>query len=224
MVKSVIMLKALIFDFDGLILDTETPEYYSLNEAYEEHGHKLPIGLYGLVVGSEYNHEYEPLAHLQKLTGKTLDRQSFFQKVYQRRMELIKQNHVLPGVENLIMEGKAMNLKLAVASSSPHLWVDEHLKRLNLFDYFDVIRCKDDVQKIKPEPDLFLAALSGLGVRADEAVIFEDSLNGIRAARRAGIRVVAVPNLVTMHTNIEGETLRIGSLADLSLEELIRKL
>lgn len=218
------MIKALIFDFDGLILDTESPEYFSLNEAYEEHGHQLPIATYGRVVGSEYSHEYEPVAHLEGLTGKTLDRNAFIQQVYQRRIELIEQNQVLPGVEKLILEGKARNLKLAVASSSPHQWVDGHLKRLNLFDCFDVIICKDDVLKIKPNPDLFLAALDRLGISADEAVIFEDSLNGILAARRAGIRVVAVPNHITKHTNIEGETLRISSLADFSLEELLNKL
>ena len=218
------MIKALIFDFDGLILDTETPEYFSLNEAYQEHGHKLPISTYGRIVGSEYNHEYEPVAHLQELTGKTLDRVSFFQKVDRRRIELIEQNETLPGVKALILAGKARNLKLAVASSSPHKWVDGHLKRLDLYDYFDIIRCKDDVAKVKPEPDLFLAAIQGLGVAADEAVIFEDSLNGINAARRAGIRVVAVPNMVTLHTNIQGETLRLNSLDELSLDELINKL
>ena len=218
------MLKALIFDFDGLILDTETPEYIALNEVYEELGHKLPIATYGRVVGGQYNHEYEPVEHLQELAGKPLDTVSFWQRINQRRIEMIEQNPILPGVEKLILDGKARGLKLAVASSSSHEWVEGHLKRLNLFQYFDVIRCKEDVLKVKPEPDLFLAALGELGVRADEAVIFEDSLNGIIAAGRAGIRVVVVPNPVTMHTNIKGETLRIGSLAELSLDELISKL
>jgi putative hydrolase of the HAD superfamily len=215
------MIKALIFDFDGLILDTETPEYYALNEVYAEYGQKLPIATYGRVVGSQYNQIYEPVEDLQKLTGQTVDPVSFWQKVNRRRIEMIAQNQVLPGVENIIHEARARGLKLAVASSSSHAWVEQHLKRHNLFNFFSVIKCKEDVPNVKPEPDLFLAALGALHVRADEAVIFEDSPNGILAARRAGIRVIAVPNPVTEQTTIEGETLRFQSLADVSLDELL---
>jgi len=218
------MLKALIFDFDGLILDTETPEYYALNEAYAEYGQSLPITTYGLVVGAQYNQEYEPVKHLQELTGKTLDTDAFWQKVSRRRMELIDQNPLLPGVEELIRESQARGLKLAVASSSPHKWVDGHLKRFNLYRYFDAVKCKEDVVNIKPEPDLFLAALNALHVQPDEAVIFEDSLNGVIAAGQAGIRVVVITNPVTEHLQIEGETLRLRSLADTSIDELLRKL
>jgi len=218
------MIKALIFDFDGLILDTETPEYHALSEIYHEHGHELPISTFGRVVGSQYNHEYEPVRHLRELTGKHLDADAFQIKLNNRRMELIEKNKVLPGVENLIRAAKLRGLKVAVASSSQHDWVDGHLRRLNLYNFFDVIKCKDDVHAIKPAPDLFLAALKALGVKADEAVIFEDSLNGIIAAQRAGIRVVVVTNPVTEHLNIQGETLRLRSLADMPLDELLSKL
>jgi putative hydrolase of the HAD superfamily len=218
------MLKALIFDFDGLILDTETPEYYAINEVYAEFGYKLPIATFGLTVGSQYNDKYEPVQHLQGLTGKQLDADFFWQKVHRRRVEMIEQNPILPGVEDLIQEGKARGLKLAVASSSPHKWVDGYLIHYNLFRYFDVIKCKEDVLNVKPEPDLFLAALNALQVKADEAVIFEDSLNGVIAAQRAGIRVIAIPNPVTEHMNIVGETLRLRSMKDMSLNELMKKL
>jgi putative hydrolase of the HAD superfamily len=218
------MIKALVFDFDGLILDTETPEYYALNEIYNEHGHELPITTFGRVVGSQYNHEYEPVRHLRELTGKHLDAEALMGKLNARRTELIEKNTILPGVENLIRAAKTRGLKLAVASSSAHEWVDTHLKRLKLYSFFDVVKCKDDVINIKPEPDLFLAAIKALQVGADEAVIFEDSLNGIIAAKRAGIRVVAVPNMVTKHLDIKGETLRLHSLADMTLDELLSNL
>ena len=70
LVKSEPMLKALIFDFDGLVLDTETPEYDALNQVYQEYGHNLSVEMYGLVVGSQYSHEFEPVTNLQGLTGK----------------------------------------------------------------------------------------------------------------------------------------------------------
>ena len=224
LVKSGTMLKALIFDFDGLMLDTETPEYDALNEVYTEFGQHLPIETYGLVVGSQYNHEFEPVAHLRALTGKPLDADSFWKKVNRRRLEMIEENPLLPGVETYIREGKALGLKLAVASSSPHTWVDGHLKRLGLFHYFDVVKCKEDVRNIKPDPELFLATLNALQLQPEEAVIFEDSAHGVLAARLAGIRIVLVPNPVTRHLNIEGETLRLNSLADLPLGDLLGKL
>jgi putative hydrolase of the HAD superfamily len=217
-------LKALIFDFDGLILDTETPEYEALNRVYTESGHPLPIETYGRVVGSQYNQDFEPVAYLQELTGKPVNAAWFWERVNQHRLALIEKKQLLPGVKDYILGARARGLKLAVASSSPHAWVDGHLKRLGLFRYFDVIRCKEDVHRIKPDPELFLSALGALHLQADEAVIFEDSANGVQAARQAAIRVVLVPNPVTRHLKIEGEFLRLASLADLSLEDLLNKL
>jgi putative hydrolase of the HAD superfamily len=218
------MIKALIFDFDGLVLDTETPEYTALNKVYSEYGQSLSVEMYGLVVGSQYSNEFEPVAHLQQLMGKPLDVDAFWKKVNGYRMDLIEKNPLLPGIETYIREGRARGLKLAVASSSSHAWVDGHLKRLGLYRYFDVVKCREDVVNIKPHPDLFLAALKALQVQAGEAVIFEDSANGVLAARQAGIRVVVVPNPITDHMQFEGETLRLRSLADLPLDDLLRQL
>ncbi len=223
MVQSYPMLKALIFDFDGLILDTETPEYLALQEVYIEYGFDLPISTYALVVGSQYNHEYEPVKDLQNLTGLTIDKVSFWSRVNRRRYEMIEENPILPGVEELIRTGKARGLKLAVASSSPHTWVDTHLKRLNLFSHFDTIICKEDAINIKPAPDLFLAAIKELNILPEEAVIFEDSLNGVKAAHKAGIRVIAIPNPITDHLDFEIEFLRVHSLSAFNLDDLLEK-
>jgi putative hydrolase of the HAD superfamily len=217
-------IKGMIFDFDGLVLDTETPEYTALNKVYNEYGQNLPVEMYGLVVGSDYDNRFEPASHLQQIIGKPLDVDSFWKKVNGYRMDLIGKAPLLPGVESYIREGQALGLKLAIASSSPHAWVDGHLKRLGLYRYFDAIKCSDDVVNIKPHPDLFLAALNAIHLQADEAVIFEDSANGVLAARRAGIRVVVVPNPITRHMNFEGETLRLRSMADLPLTELFNYL
>ncbi len=215
------MIKALIFDFDGLILDTETPEYLAINEIYLEHGLSLPITTYGQVVGSYYNQDFEPVSDLSRLTGESIDPLAFWSKVRTQSLKTIQQSPLLPGVETLIQGAKNHALKLAVASSSTHEWVDGHLRRYNLIEYFDVIKCREDVKNYKPAPDLFLAAAQAVGVEPQEALIFEDSLNGIIAARSAGIRVVVVPNPITRHLKLEGETLRLQSLADISLEELL---
>lgn len=221
LVKWHTMLKALIFDFDGLILDTETPEYLALNEVYSEHGHQLGITTYGGIVGSEFNDEYNPVIHLEKLIGKPIDEVPFWERIRRRRLEIINGYDVLPGVEKLIIEGKQYGLKLALASSSPYQWVSSHLKNRNLYQYFDVIKCKDDVDKVKPAPDLFLAAQDALKVEKNEVVIFEDSVNGVIAANKAGIRVITIPNPVTESLEMTGEYLRLKSMADISIQYLL---
>lgn len=215
------MIKGLIFDFDGLILDTETPEYQAISAAYAEHGQHLPVTLYGSVVGAQYGQQFDPVVHLSSLVGTPIDASAFWERVDQQRMDIIARNQPLPGVENYLETAKQRGLKLAVASSSPHSWVDGHLQRLGLFHYFDVIQCKDDVHQIKPAPDLFLAALGALQLRAEEALVFEDSRNGVLAAQAAGIRVVLVPNSVTVHLDIREESLRLASLADMPLDNLL---
>jgi HAD superfamily hydrolase (TIGR01509 family) len=128
-------------------------------------------------------------------------------------------------VINTLQEAKRLGLKLAIASSSPHSWVDTHAQRLGLFDYFDKVICADDVPagRTKPNPDLFLLALKQLQVGKNEAIVFEDSPNGVRAAHCAGIFVVAIPNPVTSLLSIENADLTLTSLADLSLPELLNK-
>jgi HAD superfamily hydrolase (TIGR01509 family) len=127
----------------------------------------------------------------------------------------------LPGVVGYVKNAKRLGLRLAIASSSKHDWVDGYLRQLGLFDDFDAILCREDVQRIKPDPELFLAALERLNLPAAEALVFEDSPNGVLAAKRAGMRVVAVPNPITVHGTIDGTDLLLSSMADISLEKLL---
>jgi HAD superfamily hydrolase (TIGR01509 family) len=131
----------------------------------------------------------------------------------------------MPGVLDYLQAAKRSGLRLAIASSSPHAWVDTHAKRLGIFASFDHVICAEDVApgRTKPHPDLYLLALERLQVRKDEAIVFEDSPNGVRAARSAGIFVVAVPNPVTTLLALENANLTVRSLADVSLAELLNK-
>ena len=218
------MLKALIFDFDGLILDTETPELFAWQDVYREHGQEFTVHTFGQIVGGTAGTDFEPVTHLEQLTGEKLDSAQLYERVKEQRLALIHRQGPLPGVKELIEDARRLGLKLAVASSSTHDWVDGHLTRLGLFSFFDVIKASDDVLRTKPEPDLFLAALSTLGVQPDEAVVLEDSPNGVLAAKRAGLFVVAVPNPVTQELHFDGEDLSVSSLAEVSLPELQRRL
>jgi len=217
------MVNALIFDFDGLILDTETPEYNVWQAMYREHGFELPHEEWGRIIGGYGISKFDAANHLSSLSQGRLDSGSLRHRHRSESDEITLAQPVLPGVLDIIHEAKRYGLKLAIASSSPHSWVDTHAKRLGIFHYFDAIVCADDVGpgRTKPNPDLFLLALDRLGVQKEAAVVFEDSPNGVTAARQAGIFVVAVPNPVTSMLRIEGADLTVNSMADLSIPILL---
>jgi len=216
------MLQALLFDFDGLILDTETPEYLVWKNIYRENGFDFPHEDWGRIIGGYGLSDFDAADHLSLLTQGRLDSVSLRARHSVESLAMIHSQSVLPGVLEIINEAKRLNLKLAIASSSPHAWVDNHAKRLGIFDLFDAVICADDVGagRTKPNPDLFLTALDRLNVEKDAAVVFEDSPNGVKAANRAGIFVVAVPNPVTSLLSLEGADLIVKSLAELSVNQL----
>jgi HAD superfamily hydrolase (TIGR01509 family) len=216
-------IRALIFDFDGLILDTETPEYQSWQEIYQEFGCHLPIERWGQIVGGNGSSAFDPVAYLEAQVGRKLDRERLIARCRARDTELIAASPILPGVVKTLTDARRAGLRLAVASSSPHSWVDAHLTRLGLFDRFNAVICVDDVGVAKPDPSLFLRAVEILGVTKDEAIIFEDSPNGVLAAKRAGIFCVAVPNPVTSQLAFDPPEMRLNSLAEISLTSLLQQ-
>ncbi|HET7421045.1 MAG TPA: HAD family hydrolase [Candidatus Dormibacteraeota bacterium] len=216
------MIRAIVFDFDGLILDTEEPIYRSWQEVYQAHGEELPFERWVQIVGST-TAGFHPQRHLEERLGRPLP-QDVLDRRIARRTEMILVQDALPGVRRRIDEARDMGLKLGVASSSTQDWVRGHLERLGILDRFDCVRCRDDVEHAKPEPDLFLAVAACLGVDASEAVAIEDSPNGVTAAHRAGMRCVAVPNAITGQLDLSQADLVLGSLAEVTLPELLERL
>jgi len=216
------MIRALIFDFDGLILDTETPVFRSWQEFYASNGGCLDYDQWAQVVGT-VSTEAEHFARLEEQIGYPLDQITLGPLRRQRESELIQAQPILPGVKDYLVQARQMGLKIGVASSAPCQWVTGHLQRLDLLHYFDSVRAMDDVERVKPDPELFLTVLVDLGVDPQDAVVFEDSPAGIRAAKSAGLSCVAVPNPVTRQYSLAQADLRLESLADLPLQSLIEK-
>jgi HAD superfamily hydrolase (TIGR01509 family) len=219
------MYKALIFDFDGLILDTESPEVDVWTQIYSEHGYEFPFDAWVQTVGGYGISNFDAANHLALLSKGQLDPASLRSLHRSGSDTLTLKKQIMPGITDYLHEAKRLALKLAIASSSRHSWVDSHAKRLGIFDYFDEVICSDDVGvgRTKPNPDLYLLALKQLQLQKNEAIVFEDSPNGVKAANRAGIFVVAVPNPITSKLNVENAHLIINSLSDLSLPELLNK-
>jgi HAD superfamily hydrolase (TIGR01509 family) len=214
------MIQAILFDFDGLILDTEGPDYESWQEIYREHGCSLPLATWGEYIGRSVG-SYDPHAELEAQLGRALDRDAIRARRRRRYHELVAARSVLPGVAEYIADAKRLGLKLGVASSSDRAWVTGHLSRLALDFHFDCIRCLEDVRRAKPDPELYKCALEVLGVGAAEAIALEDSPHGITAAKQAGIFCVAVPNPLTGQLSLDHADLRLTSLAEFPLESLL---
>src|ERR1700687_3676996 len=215
------MIRALVFDFDGLILDTEEPVYRSWLEVYEAHGEELPFERWVQIVGST-TIGFHPQHHLEERLGRSLPKEVLDRRIG-RRTELVLANNLLPGVVEHLDAAKASGFKVGVASSSTSEWVSGHLARLGILDRFDCVRCRGGVTNVKPEPDLYLAVLECLGVGASDAIAIEDSPNGVLAAKRAGMRCVATPTAITARLDLSQADLVLGSLAELTLAELVRR-
>ena len=218
------MLRALIFDFDGLILDTETPEVLVWQSIYKEHGFELPVEEWEKTVGGYGLSNFDAAHHLSAQTQGRLDPVSLRAQYRLEADAIIHANPVLPGIMDMILAAKEHGLKVAIGSSSPHSWVDTHTQRLGIYHHFDHIICQDDVApgRTKPHPDIYLKALEALQVDKTEAVVFEDSPNGALASKRAGVFVVAVPNPLTAKMNVQGD-LTVPSLAELTLQDLMNR-
>ena len=215
------MIRALIFDFDGLIVDTESPALESWQEIFREYGQELSLDRWALNVGR--SESLDVVGDLQQLVGRTLDAKALNARRRARHIQMVEAQPILPGVVGRIEEAHAMGLRLAVATSSSRQWVEGHLKRLGLIQRFDAIRTRTDpdVGIGKPDPAVYLAALRSMGVEAREAIALEDSPRGVEAALNAGIFTVVIPNDVTRRMGPTGAHLTLDSLADMTLEQLV---
>lgn len=217
------MLQGIIFDFDGIILETEGAIFQAYQELYRAHGQALSLADWAHVIGISPD-EYDPLDDLARLIGPDFPREKAEETLRLREKDLIAEKPVQPGVQDYLDEAVQRSYKLAIASSSSHSWVDRHLKRLGLYSYFDAICCSDDVENAKPDPALYQLALQRLNLGADQAFVLEDSPNGALAAKRAGLFCVAVPTDLTGQLTFEHADLLIESLAEVSLEELLTRI
>jgi HAD superfamily hydrolase (TIGR01509 family) len=217
------VIQALVFDFDGLILDTEGPDYRAWQEIFREHGCDLPLELWCDCIGRSADW-FDPIGYLEDQLGRSLDRETILLGHRRRHHQLLESERVLPGIESYLADAARLGLRIGMASSSSRQWVVGHLERLGLGGHWECIQCWDDVESAKPSPDLYLAVLQHLGVPAGEAMAFEDSPNGIAAAKAAGMFCVAVPNRLTEGLDLSRADMCLGSLTQISLPELLGRI
>ncbi len=191
--------KAVLIDFDGVIIDSEWPIYESWQRAFEAEGQTLALETYVQCIGSDFD-TWSPEKYLEELTGKEFDWPAINAK---RQVELesdLVGVQPLPGARELfekLTSGNGSDKNVAVVSSSSHRWVDTWLEKLDLVRYTDQVVCRGDAPRIKPAPDLYQEAVKRFSLKPEECLVIEDSLNGLKAGNAAGCRTIAVPSRLT---------------------------
>ena len=217
-------IKAIIFDFDGLILDTEYYEYQAWRSIYQAHGVDLPLSDWIPHVGAAYE-QFNVYAHLSELSGVTVERAEMRPRLLALMQEMLEGVPPLPGVEEYISTAKRLGIRIGIASNSDRDWILPKLDRIGLTKCFETIVCRDDVGGIaKPDPAAYLTAIANLGATAEQAIALEDSPPGVQAAKNAGIYCVAVPRPMSITLSFDHADMRLDSLADMPLRELLATL
>lgn len=212
--------RALLFDFDGTIVETEGPSLRSWQELFAEHGLELTLDAWSATVGTLNG--VDPVAMLEDGLGRRLDGEELRRRRMRRKRELVAQEALRPGVERLVAEARAAGTRLAIVTSASRDWAQEHLARLGLDEGWEAIVAADgDVARAKPAPTVYLEALAALEVTAAEALAVEDSPNGIRAAKAAGVACVAVPNPITRRLDLGEADGVLETLDGVGLRELV---
>ena len=217
------MIDTLVFDFDGVIIDTEVPTFAAWQEVFESFGQSVDRALWSGIIGGGQK-LFDTMAYLESVVGPLPDREDIRRRKNERADKMIAESPVMPGVLGYLADAHRLGLKLAVASSSPRDWVEGHLAERGLLDYFTAVVTRDDVSRVKPDPALYATAVERVGSEPASAFAIEDSFNGVTSAKRAGLLCVAVPNEMTLDMDFEHADVRLGSLAEMPLEALLDRL
>lgn len=213
------MISAVIFDLDGLIVDTETPEVLAWQETYARHGLEFPVEQWLQNVG-RIDGPWDPYLALRLLDPPAnLERVEAFWRE-RRDAHARDRCRPLPGVVTLLAALRTRGLRTAVASSSRRATVLRALERLEITGQFDATAGGDEVARGKPAPDVYLLAAQRLGARPEACAALEDSPNGVRAAKAAGMACIAVPSALTRQLDFAAADLVVGSLDEITVDSI----
>ena len=206
---------AVLFDFDGVLVDTEWAIYQAWLRTFQAHGHDLPLDIYTHCIGTDFS-TWSPKTHLEELSGLAFDWHDLDNRRQVEIMAALESAGPMDGVIDLLEKLAAQKVPCAVVSSSSHHWVDGWLGKLGLTKYFQTIVCRGDAPQIKPAPDLYLEGARRLDLPPASCLVIEDSLNGVNSAIAAGMPVWAVPNRVTQGLDFSGADRIFSSLVALA--------
>ncbi|HMR62371.1 MAG TPA: HAD family phosphatase [Anaerolineae bacterium] len=212
------LFEAIIFDHDGTLVDTETPDFLACQTLCREHGAELSLDYWAAtIVGGFDGYDRMFAEIIQPHNGRVSTTQ-----LKQRLRELwtvnLANTALMPGVLPLLRQLQGSGYPLAVATAADRFWVDRWLTHFELYPFFHSISCQNDVLNNKPAPDVYLHAADRLGVDPSRCLVFEDTLIGVRAAKAAGMTVIGVPSHVTKTLDFSEAHAVVSSLAHVDLK------
>lgn len=220
-------LEAVVFDFDGLVMDSEWAIFEAASAAFTHHGHELRVEAWATIVGINDESDEGWWPSLCAAAGVEGFERAAFDQVYEGVEEkaalraALLSLPALPGVEVLVDSLTAAGVPIGVASSSSTGWLERNLDRLGLIHRFATLVGSDLVGGVgKPAPDVYLKACADLGADPMRAVALEDSAHGVTAAKSARMAAVAVPSRITRHNDFAHADLVVESLEHLTVDRL----
>lgn len=210
------MIKAIVFDFDGVIIDSEKARYDAWQKVFSMYNKQLPLNEWIKNIGRAH-YAADPFEILQKMTGFQLPCEDLQRKAKEYELEYVSDIPALPGVIKTIDNAGKLNIPIAIASSSSRAWVEGHLRRLSISNKFQTLICREDTSEHKPSPVPYLTAVKRLGCLPEETLAIEDSPLGIHSAICAGLKCVAIGCSITKYLDLSKATLQLESLNDLDL-------
>ena len=210
--------EAVVFDFDGLIIDSEWAIFETAVAAFEAHGHTRPVEAWATIIGTSSESGdgwWDTLCEAAGISGFA---ETDFESAYRAQPRLRDHLPALPGVVELLDELDAAGVPAGIASSSSRAWLERHTTRLGIAERFGTLVGRDAVGGVgKPAPAVYVRACADLGADPTRTVALEDSAHGATAAKAAGLAVVAVPGRITIHNDFSHVDLVVDSLADVDL-------
>lgn len=210
---------AVIFDFDGLLMDTESTSLRSWQFEWQQWGLELDATTFFVNHGGDITEDR--YAQLASAVGERFDRGLSHQRRTRYRDELHESLELAKGIRIWLQQAAESGRRLAVASSSPRDWLTRHLGRAEVLDQFEVLAGGDEVGRHKPAPDVYELALRRLGLPPTNAVAVEDTAHGVDAAHAAGLTCIAIPNPFVRPDAVEHAELVLRSAAEVSLERAL---
>lgn len=214
-------LKAVVFDLDGLMLNTEDVFAMSGEQLLERRGLKMTSEFHHAMLGRRPDEAFQNLKDLTGITDTIEQLKAETRELFQA----IAADHLatMPGLDDLFAGIDALSLPKAVATSSPRDYLNDMLSRFDLQSHFEFTLTAEDVAHGKPHPEIYQTAARRFDIPTHSMLVLEDSQAGVTAGASAGAVTVAVPNQHTQDGDFSMATVRVDSLHDRRLLALLRE-
>jgi HAD superfamily hydrolase (TIGR01509 family) len=214
------MMKAVIFDMDGVLIDSEPLHTLADNQILIDSGITAPATYFERFVGWTNQSMWEEIKKDYHITASA---EELMELQMPLKIKLLQVGDYvpIPGIVDLLEQITGMNIPIAIASSSPLQFIEAVLEKLGLKNYVKLWLSGEEVERSKPEPDIFLKVAELLNVNPNDCIVIEDSSSGVSAAKKAGMRCIGFRNINSGNQNLSGADLIVNKIDEINIKEVI---